>query len=75
MVCVALAAGVGKKLLRGRYIDVGQDLEDILAQPEALAENPDLYMLHTSFLGGLKNGGVPPGEYRVPDKAFEFPGF
>lgn len=75
MVCVALAAGVGKKLLRGRYIDVGQDLEDILAQPEALTENPDLYMLHTSFLGGLKNGGVPPEGYRVPDKAFEFPGF
>ncbi|KAK3321987.1 hypothetical protein B0H66DRAFT_553055 [Apodospora peruviana] len=75
MVCVALATGVGKDALRGKYFDVGQDLEDVLAQKEALKTNPDLYSLHTSFLGGLSNGGVPPGGYQVPEKAFEFPGF
>ncbi|KAK3346149.1 hypothetical protein B0T25DRAFT_551261 [Lasiosphaeria hispida] len=75
MVCVALATGMAKHALRGRYIDVGQDLEDVLAQAAALKANPDLYTLHTSFLGGLQNGGVPPGGYLVPEKHFEFPGF
>ncbi|KAK4186300.1 hypothetical protein QBC35DRAFT_274172 [Podospora australis] len=77
MVCVALATGVGKEVLRGRYFDVGQDLEDVLAQGEALKRDPDLYSLHTSFLGGLKNGGVPPGGYpeKKEGEGFEFPGF
>jgi len=60
MFCVALATGVGKSFLRGKYLDVGQDLEDLVAQAEAIKANPDLYTLHTSFLGGLKNGGLPP---------------
>lgn len=75
MVCVALATGVGKEVLRGKYFDVGQDLEDVLAQREALRQNPDLYGLHTSFLGGLKNGGVPEGGYRKEEWGKEFPGF
>ncbi|AEO67846.1 uncharacterized protein THITE_2049423 [Thermothielavioides terrestris NRRL 8126] len=76
MVCVALAAGVAKRALRGRYFDVGQDLEDVLAQEAALAADPDLYALHTRFLGGLANGGVPPGGYRGAEEgAWEFPGF
>ncbi|KAK5659237.1 hypothetical protein OQA88_1329 [Cercophora sp. LCS_1] len=77
MVCVALATGVAKDVLRGKYIDVGQDLEDVLAQAEALKgdEGAELYTLHTSFLGGLKNGGVPPGGYHAAEKPFEFPGF
>ncbi|KAK1753393.1 hypothetical protein QBC47DRAFT_453283 [Echria macrotheca] len=75
MLCVALATGIGKTVLRGRYLDVGQDLEDILAQPDALRGDPDLYMLHTSFLGGLKNNGVPPGGYVAAEEKFEFPGF
>ncbi|KAK4675498.1 hypothetical protein QC764_504740 [Podospora pseudoanserina] len=75
MVCVALATGVGKEVLRGKYFDVGQDLEDVLGQREALRQNPDLYGLHTSFLGGLKNGGVPEGGYRKEEWGKEFPGF
>lgn len=74
MICVALATGLGKEVLRGRYFDVNQDLEDVLKQGEALKENLDLYTLHTSFLGGLKNAGVPEGGYKKEDE-FEFPGF
>lgn len=75
MFCVALATGIGKDVLRGKYLDVGQDLEDILKQADAIKANPDLYTLHTSFLGGLKNGGVPPGGYHGADGSWEFPGF
>ena len=75
MVCVALATGIARHVLRGRYIDVGQDLEDILAQAQALKDNPDLYMLHTTFLGGLPNAGLPPGGYPAGKERFEFPGF
>ncbi|KAK3989750.1 hypothetical protein QBC44DRAFT_327056 [Cladorrhinum sp. PSN332] len=74
MVCVALAAGLGKDVLRGRYFDVNQDLEDVLAQGEALKSDEDLYRLHTTFLGGLKNGGVPEGGYKKEEE-FVFPGF
>lgn len=75
MVCVALATGVGREVLRGRYVDVGQDLEDVLAQGEALKADPELNVLYTKFLGGLSNAGVPPGGYAVPEERFEFPGF
>ena len=75
MVCVALATGVGRRALRGKYVDVGQDLEDVLAQADALAADPDLYMLHTRFLGELTNAGVPPGGYHAEEVKFEFPGF
>lgn len=85
MVCVALAAGVGKRALRGRYLDAGHDLEDVLAQADALAADPDLHMLHTRFLGGLPNDGGPPaaarrdpageGEGEGEEGRFEFPGF
>ncbi|KAK0713929.1 hypothetical protein B0T26DRAFT_753985 [Lasiosphaeria miniovina] len=75
MVCVALATGLARTALRGKYIDVGQDLEDVLAQAAAIAQNPELYSLHTSFLGGLPNGGIPPGGYTTAEKPFEFPGF
>ncbi len=72
---MALATGVGKDALRGKYIDVGQDLEDVIAQGDAIKANPDLYSLHTSFVGGLRNGGVPPGGYQAAEHPFEFPGF
>ena len=75
MVCVALATGVGKRALRGKYFDVGQDLEDVLAQEDTLRANPDLYGLHTSFLGELTNAGLPPGGYHAEEVKFEFPGF
>jgi hypothetical protein len=75
MVCVALATGVGKRALRGKYFDVGQDLEDVLAQEDALRADPDLYGLHTSFLGELTNAGLPPGGYHAEEVKFEFPGF
>jgi len=75
MVCVALATGVGKKALRGKYFDVGQDLEDVLAQEAALKADPALYSLHTSFLGELTNSGIPPGGYHAEEVKFAFPGF
>ncbi|KAK3384830.1 hypothetical protein B0H63DRAFT_413639 [Podospora didyma] len=75
MVCVALASGVAKDVLRGKYFDVGQDLEDVLAQAEFIKKTPELYSLHTSFLGELSNSGVPPGGYQVPETPFAFPGF
>ncbi|KAK4213110.1 hypothetical protein QBC37DRAFT_388225 [Rhypophila decipiens] len=78
MVCVALATGIAKDCLRGRYFDVGHDLEDVLAQRDHLIrEKNTLYMLHTSFLGGVDNADLPPpGEERREGKdAFEFPGF
>ncbi|KAK1781489.1 hypothetical protein QBC45DRAFT_405630 [Copromyces sp. CBS 386.78] len=61
MTCVALATGIAKLVLRGKYVDVGQDLEDILDQPEAIKLDENLYSLHTSFLGGLENGGTGAG--------------
>ncbi|TDZ58604.1 Short chain dehydrogenase citE [Colletotrichum trifolii] len=72
MALVALANGVAKGVLRGRYVDVQQDLEDVLSQAAALEENPDLYKLHTSFLGGLANDGGT--ENAAAEKAFDFPG-
>ncbi|KAJ4392907.1 hypothetical protein N0V85_006769, partial [Neurospora sp. IMI 360204] len=50
MACVALASGIAKHVLRGKYVDVGQDLEDILAQAEAIKQDENLYSLHTRFL-------------------------
>lgn len=73
MVSVALATGLAKDALRGKYFDVGQDLEEVLAQASAIRENPDLYSLHTTFLGGLSNDGGPPDRPR--DEPFNFPGF
>ena len=75
MVCVALATGLGKRVLRGKYFDVGQDLEDVLAQGEALEADPGLYSLHTSFLGELTNSGMPLGGYHAEEVKFDFPGF
>jgi hypothetical protein len=75
MVCVALATGLGKRALRGKYFDVNQDLEDVLAQEDALKADPDLYALHTSFLGEFTNAGLPPGGYHAEEVKFDFPGF
>ena len=72
MVCVALATGVGKDSLRGKYFDVGQDLEDVVSEGAAIRANPELYALHTTFLGELSNLS-PPG--KPQDAPFEFPGF
>ncbi|CAK7225368.1 hypothetical protein SBRCBS47491_005865 [Sporothrix bragantina] len=72
MVSVALANGVAKHALRGRYFDVGHDLEDVLAYSSEIQASPELYSLHTSFVGGLSNWAM--GER--PDEApFDFPGF
>ncbi|KAK4142891.1 uncharacterized protein C8A04DRAFT_29468 [Dichotomopilus funicola] len=75
MVCVALASGVGKQALRGKYFDVNQDLEDIISQEETLEAHPSLYGLHTSFLGGWPDHGAPPGGYHAEEVKFAFPGF
>lgn len=71
MVCVALASGIAKKVLRGKYFDVEHDLEDVLTQEEALQRNNELYSLHTTFLGGLPNGNPT---QRPKDPPFTFPG-
>lgn len=69
MTCVALATGVAKDLLKGRYFDVGQDLEDVLALgPAAIRDDADLYTLHTRYQGNVPQGGSL-------DEKFEFPGF
>lgn len=71
MVCVALATGVAKEALRGRYFDVGHDLEDVIAQTECIKKDPGLYSLGVRFLGSLSNTEpVNHGE----DEYFEFPG-
>lgn len=71
MTCVALANGVAKDILKGKYFDVGHDLEDVIAQGEAIRSDPELYSLHTTFLGGLSN--LNPTE-RPNDEPFNFPG-
>jgi hypothetical protein len=72
MTCVALACGIAKDVLRGKYFDVGHNLEDVLAQSEAIQKDPELYSLHTTFLGGLSNLNVTD---RPNDEPFDFPGF
>ena len=72
MVCVALANGIAKDVLKGKYFDVGHNLEDVIAQSEAIRRDPELYSLHTTFLGGLSN--LNPTD-RPNDKHFDFPGF
>ncbi|KAK8123511.1 NADP-binding protein [Apiospora kogelbergensis] len=70
MVCVALATGLARHVLRGRYFDVGQDLEDVLALAgDAIKADPELYTLHTRYLGSVPDGGA------VLDEPFNFPGF
>ncbi|KAG4431541.1 hypothetical protein IFR05_012976 [Cadophora sp. M221] len=55
MVSVALATGIGKQALRGRYVDCGQDLEGIISQETAFKADPELHSLNMKFLGGLLN--------------------
>ncbi|KAK8092080.1 hypothetical protein PG997_002441 [Apiospora hydei] len=73
MTCVALATGLARHVLRGRYFDVGQDLEDVLrpeAAEAAIRADPALYTLHTRYLGA-----VPDSSGAVLDEPFVFPGF
>ncbi|KAK8022211.1 hypothetical protein PG993_012978 [Apiospora rasikravindrae] len=72
MTCVALATGIARQVLRGRYFDVGQDLEDVLASAgeAAIQADPELYTLHTRYLGT-----VPDSSGAVLDEPFAFPGF
>jgi hypothetical protein len=72
MVSVALATGVAKHALRGRYFDVGHDLEDVLAHAAEIQASPELYSLHTSFVGGLSNWAMGSRPNEAP---FDFPGF
>lgn len=73
MVSVALATGVAKDCLKGKFFDVQQDLEDVISQARALKDNPDLYKLQVAFLGGLPNDGGT--ENLAPEKPFVFPGY
>lgn len=71
MVSVALATGIGKEILRGRYLDCDQDLEDIIRQGDVLKSDPQLNSLNVSFLGGLPNDG---GTGNLPlEKPFAMP--
>jgi hypothetical protein len=72
MTSVALATGVAKEALRGRYYDVTQDLEEVIAQADEIKKDRLLYGLGTKFLGELDNYNVVPQPLETP---FEFPGF
>jgi hypothetical protein len=73
MVSVALATGIAKDCLNGKYFDVQQDLGDVIAQASALRDNSDLYKMQVAFLGDLPNNGGT--ENIAPEKAFNFPGY
>lgn len=73
MVSVALATGIAKEALKGKYFDVQQDLEDVITQASAIRADPELYTLNTKFLGGLENDGGT--EKRAAEDPFQFPGF
>ncbi|KAM5513626.1 3-oxoacyl-(acyl-carrier-protein) reductase [Fusarium oxysporum f. sp. phaseoli] len=73
MVSVALATGIAKDCLNGKYFDVQQDLGDVIAQASALRDHSDLYKMQVAFLGDLPNNGGT--ENIAPEKAFNFPGF
>ncbi|KAM5520510.1 hypothetical protein FOXYSP1_14400 [Fusarium oxysporum f. sp. phaseoli] len=73
MSCVALATGIAKDALRGRYYDVEQDLEDVIAQAALLKADPLLHTLHISMLGSLER---EEGAFaREAEASFDFPGF
>lgn len=57
MTSVALATGIAKDVLKGKYFDVQHDLGDVLMQASAITANPSLYTLGVSFPGGLPNDG------------------
>ncbi|KAI1063749.1 hypothetical protein LB506_005880 [Fusarium annulatum] len=73
MSCVALATGIAKDVLRGRYYDVEQDLQDFIAQTSLLKADPLLHTLHISMLGSLEReeGAIS----QEPEEKFDFPGF
>jgi hypothetical protein len=73
MASVALATGIAKKALKGKYFDVQQDLEDVITQASAIRADPELYTLNTKFLGNLDNDGGT--EKRLAEDPFHFPGF
>ncbi|KAI1849972.1 hypothetical protein JX265_003345 [Neoarthrinium moseri] len=73
MASVALATGIAKNILRGKYFDVEQDLEDVISQASEFEADPELYTLHTKFLGGLPNDGGT--ELRPAEDPVSFPGF
>jgi len=70
MTCVALATGIAKDVLRGRYLDCEQDLGDILEQRELLRKDESFYNLGVKFLGGLPNDGGM--ENRDAEEKFQF---
>ena len=73
MTCVALATGIAKDVLSGKYFDAQHDLGDVIAQGEHIQSHPDIYGLHTTFPGQLENDG---GTERLPaEQPFEFPGY
>ncbi|KAJ5209800.1 hypothetical protein N7449_004179 [Penicillium cf. viridicatum] len=57
MTSVALASGIAKEVLRGRYYDSEHDLGDVLAQGEMGLKHPEYYTLGVRFPGGRPNDG------------------
>ncbi|KAI8411397.1 hypothetical protein FOFC_07991 [Fusarium oxysporum] len=73
MASVALATGIAKGALKGKYFDVQQDLDDVITQASEIRADPELYTLNTKFLGDLENDGGT--EKRPAEDPFHFPGF
>jgi hypothetical protein len=60
MLCGATAVYIasGKaKILKGRYFDVEQDIEDVVNAGPSEIIDKDLYRMKIDFLGGLANDG------------------
>jgi hypothetical protein len=53
--CVFIASGKAK-VLKGRYFDCEQDIEQVVSAGEEIIEK-DLYRMKIDFLGGLPNDG------------------
>jgi hypothetical protein len=55
-VCVYIAAGKAK-ILKGRYFDCEQDIEQVVTNGQGEIIEKDLYRMKIDFLGGLPNDG------------------
>jgi hypothetical protein len=61
---VYLASGKGK-VLKGRYFDCEQDIEQVVAAGASEIIDKDLYRLQIPFLGGLPNDGGIARDMRI----------
>ena len=54
--CVYIASGKAK-VLKGRYFDCEQDIEQVVTTGQEEIPKKDLYRMRIEFLGGLPNDG------------------